>query len=195
MFGTFPGDACQKPLPAQGSRAHGSVGPRGAMGILSGVVRRVSTCEPVREGRPTKAAHVTRTQQGRRQDRMSSAAIVLVDREGFIRYWNEAATSLFGYPAREAVGQSLDLVVPPPYRAQHWAGFTRTMTESAALVDGGAINLPVLCKDGVERTFRARFLFLRDAQGRSAGAVALYSPPAETERPSSPVSPDPPRSP
>lgn len=35
MFGTFPGDACQKPLPAQGSRAHGSVGPRGAMGILS----------------------------------------------------------------------------------------------------------------------------------------------------------------
>jgi PAS domain-containing protein len=50
-------------------------------------------------------------------------AIVLSDREGLIQHWNEGAEQLFGYPAAEALGKSLDLIVPPEYRQRHWDGF------------------------------------------------------------------------
>lgn len=54
-------------------------------------------------------------------------ALIFADRDGIIRAWNGAAEALFGYPEDEAVGQSLDLIIPERLRAAHWAGFNRAM--------------------------------------------------------------------
>jgi PAS domain S-box-containing protein len=42
-----------------------------------------------------------------------AAALVFADTSGVVRSWNSAAESLFGHRAAEAIGQTLDLVVPP----------------------------------------------------------------------------------
>jgi PAS domain S-box-containing protein len=54
-------------------------------------------------------------------------AIVVADGEGLIRFWNPGAARIFGFAPAEAVGQSLDIIIPEPQRAQHWAGFRHVM--------------------------------------------------------------------
>ena len=57
----------------------------------------------------------------------ASDAIVATDAEGRITLWNPGAVRLFGFSAEEAIGQSLDLIIPENLRARHWAGFRHTM--------------------------------------------------------------------
>ncbi len=105
-----------------------------------------------------------------------SSAIVVSDIEGRIELWNRGAEELFGYSAAEAIGQSLDLIIPERYRERHWAGFNAAM-KTGNSVRSGAANpgLPALGKDGAERRFPARFLFLKDALEKPAGAMAIFS--------------------
>ena len=53
-------------------------------------------------------------------------AVVVADANGAIRFWNPAAERLFGYTKPEALGNSLDLIVPERFRERHWAGYNRT---------------------------------------------------------------------
>jgi len=47
----------------------------------------------------------------------ASDAIVAADRDGLIRFWNPGAERIFGFSSAEAVGQSLDLIIPERQRA------------------------------------------------------------------------------
>jgi PAS domain S-box-containing protein len=54
-------------------------------------------------------------------------AIIYADPQGIIHFWNHAAERVFGYAEAEALGQSLDLIIPERLRARHWAGYSATM--------------------------------------------------------------------
>ena len=54
-------------------------------------------------------------------------AILFADREGIIRLWNKGAERIFGCTAEEAIGQSLDLIIPEKLRERHWEGYHKTM--------------------------------------------------------------------
>lgn len=58
-------------------------------------------------------------------------ALIYADREGVIRAWNPGAEAVFGFSAAEALGQSLDLIIPERLRAAHWRGFERAMARGA----------------------------------------------------------------
>ena len=58
--------------------------------------------------------------------------IVYGDAQGIIRFWNVGASRIFGFSEAEAVGQSLDLIIPERLRARHWEGFERTMRTGAS---------------------------------------------------------------
>jgi PAS domain S-box-containing protein len=78
-------------------------------------------------------------------------AIVLADRDGRIVSWNPAATRQFGYEAREALGQSLCLIVPERYRGMAESGLARLRSGSALpRVLGASIQLAGLHKNGSE---------------------------------------------
>jgi PAS domain S-box-containing protein len=42
----------------------------------------------------------------------SSDAVVVVDAQGVICYWNPGAERIFRFSSGEAVGQSLDVIIP-----------------------------------------------------------------------------------
>ena len=42
----------------------------------------------------------------------SPDAIVYADAQGIIGFWNKGAERIFGFPAGEALGQSLDIIIP-----------------------------------------------------------------------------------
>jgi PAS domain S-box-containing protein len=112
-------------------------------------------------------------------------AVVLVDTTGTIVYWSEGASSLFGHP--NAVGRTLDVVVPEEYHEQHWAGFHRAMETGTAAASGSRMNIPVHCADGEVRAFPGTFSVVCDALGRAIGAVAIWSERRGDEAAFSPV--------
>jgi PAS domain S-box-containing protein len=50
-------------------------------------------------------------------------AIVYADAEGRIRFWNRGAERIFGFSEAEALGRSLDIIIPERLRARHWEGY------------------------------------------------------------------------
>ena len=75
-------------------------------------------------------------------------AVVIADTEGVIRFWNRAAERVFGWPAAEAVGRTLDLIVPEKHRATHWAGYRRVMAGGETSYAGRLLAVPALRGDG-----------------------------------------------
>jgi len=54
-------------------------------------------------------------------------AIIATDHAGLITFWNPGATRIFGFSQQEAIGQSLDIIIPENLRARHWDGYHKTM--------------------------------------------------------------------
>lgn len=93
-------------------------------------------------------------------------ALVGSDADGLIRVWNAAAERLFGFSAEEALGQSLDLIIPERQRPRHWAGYRETMrTRQTKYGAGELLSVPALCKDGSRKSVQFSILPLPAADG------------------------------
>ena len=103
-----------------------------------------------------------------------SDAIVATDREGMIAFWNPGATRIFGFPAEETMGRSLDLIIPENLRARHWEGFRHTMaTGESRYGQGDLLSVPALTKDGRRISVEFTIVLLCDAQQQPSGTVAV----------------------
>ena len=116
-------------------------------------------------------------------------AIVMASPDGTIQHWDAGAELLFGYSADEALGQSLDLIVPVEFRERHWIGFRSAVATGVCKLDRAATNIPVRCKDGTIRAFPGRFVFLQGARNEVIGVAALYSQRAGSEEAFGPIVP------
>lgn len=101
-------------------------------------------------------------------------AVVYADGEGVIRFWNAGAERIFGFGAAEAIGQSLDIIIPEGLRARHWAGFEETMRTGASRYGAGdLLAVPALRADGTRLSIEFTILPFRDAAGRMLGIAAV----------------------
>jgi len=101
-------------------------------------------------------------------------AIVGCDRDGVIRVWNAGATRIFGFGADEAVGQSLDIIIPERLRARHWDGWRHTMATGTSRYSGGdTLSVPALRKDGAQISVEFTISPLRDKAGAITGLAAV----------------------
>lgn len=100
-------------------------------------------------------------------------AILLSDKEGVIRFWNRGAEALFGHTATEAVGQSLDLIIPENLRARHWEGYGRVMASGETKYKTGLLAAPGLRKDGSRISLEFSMVLLRDAAGAMQGCASI----------------------
>jgi PAS domain S-box-containing protein len=104
----------------------------------------------------------------------SSDAIVVSDAEGRIVFWNPGAARIFGFDAVEAVGQSLDLIIPEKLRARHWQGYRHVMvTGHSRYGEGDLLSVPALTKDGRRISVEFTIVMLRDERGTAAGMASI----------------------
>jgi len=103
----------------------------------------------------------------------SPIAILYADRDGKIRFWNAGAEAIFGYSAQEAVGQSLDLIVPERQRPRHWEGWTRVMASGVTKYGRDALAVPSTKKDGSRISIEFNIVLLRAPTGELLGAAAM----------------------
>ena len=103
----------------------------------------------------------------------SPEAILIADREGIIRYWNDGAEQIFGYTAKEATGQSLDLFIPEKLRERHWAGYRRVMASGETKYKTGLLSSPGTRKDGTRVSLEFSIVLLRDDAGAVTACASI----------------------
>ena len=101
-------------------------------------------------------------------------AVVSADREGIIRDWNETAEHIFGHSAGQAIGQSLDLVVPEEERANHWRNFRRVMaTGLLNYRPDHVLDVEGLRRDGTRVMLDVALIAIPDEAGCLVGITAI----------------------
>ncbi len=100
-------------------------------------------------------------------------AILLSDREGRIRLWNRGCELVFGYSETEALGQSLDIVIPEKLRARHWEGYFKVMETGESAYGTKLLAVPALHKDGHQLSCAFSIVLLKDDSGKPAGVASI----------------------
>jgi PAS domain S-box-containing protein len=100
-------------------------------------------------------------------------ALIYADRDGNILRWNQAACALFGFGSAEALGRSLDLIIPEHLRAPHWTGYRAAMASGSTRLAGRPSLTRAVRKDGSKLYVEMTFAVVKDEAGAVVGSVAI----------------------
>src|SRR6516164_3094893 len=101
-------------------------------------------------------------------------AIVYADAEGVIRVWNRGATRIFGFAEAEALGRSLDIIIPENLRERHWQGYRATIrTGQSRYGDGQILSVPAVRQDGIRVSVEFTIVPFADDAGKMIGIAAI----------------------
>ena len=100
-------------------------------------------------------------------------ALIYSDRAGAIVRWNRASSVLFGLSAAEAVGCSLDIIIPEHLRAAHWKGFHAAIATGTMKLAGRPTLTRAMHKSGRKLYIEMTFALVKDADGGVLGSVAM----------------------
>ena len=146
-------------------------------GLAGGGDRR-----PEKEGRPmTDLPKDTRDRIGAALLDALPDAVIYADREGLIRHWNAGAERIFGFAAAEALGQSLDIIIPERLRERHWQGY-RHMMETGQSAHGPeeVLSVPAVTKAGESRSIQFTLAPVLNGAGAVEGIAAVLRDGTET---------------
>ncbi|HEX3035644.1 MAG TPA: PAS domain S-box protein [Thermodesulfobacteriota bacterium] len=100
-------------------------------------------------------------------------AIIFADRDGIIRLWNLGAEVMFGYRAGEALGQTLDLIIPERMQERHWEGYREVIKTGSTRYAWELLAVPAIRKDGTHFPIEFTIVLLHDRGGELLGAAAI----------------------
>lgn len=100
-------------------------------------------------------------------------ALVVADAGGVIGLWNAAAEHLFGFTKTDALGKSLDLIIPERLRERHWAGYDKAMASGETSPGRDLLRVPAVHKDGRPLSIAFTVAILFGAERRVTGIVAV----------------------
>jgi PAS domain S-box-containing protein len=100
-------------------------------------------------------------------------AIVVCDADGMIRLWNNGAQRMFGYSSSEALGQSLDIIIPVKLRKRHWDGYHNTMATGQTRYGDKLLSVPATHRDGHRLSIDFSVALLQQQDGRVVGISAV----------------------
>ena len=99
----------------------------------------------------------------------SRDAIIYADQEGLIRLWNRGAEAMFGFPAAEALGRPLDIIIPENLRARHGEGYRRVMASGSTAYAQDLLAVPALRRDGSRISVEFTIVLIRGEGGEGGG--------------------------
>jgi PAS domain S-box-containing protein len=100
-------------------------------------------------------------------------AIIAADTDGKILLWNPAAERIFGFTAEDALGRSLDLIIPERWRHRHWEGYERVMRTGQTRYGAEVLRVPAMHKDGRALSIAFTVALLQAGDGRIQAIAAI----------------------
>jgi PAS domain S-box-containing protein len=99
-------------------------------------------------------------------------AFILADLDGNIQLWNDGAQTIFGFSSTEAIGQSLDIIIPEHLRAAHWVGYHKAIAAEQILLGDQVMTTRSLRKDGSKAYVDMRFSLIKNQSNQLVGVLA-----------------------
>lgn len=99
--------------------------------------------------------------------------VIVCDAAGAITVWNASATRIFGFTEAEAIGQSLDLIIPERQRQRHWDGYHKTMETGITRYGADLLRVPALHKEGKPLSIAFTVAMLHTPDGAVSAIVAI----------------------
>jgi len=100
-------------------------------------------------------------------------AVIISDAGGNITLWNPAAERMFGFTQSEALGKSLDLIIPERLRGRHWDGYQKTMATGQTRYGNDVLRVPAVDKSGKALSIAFTVALLHSPQNQLTGIVAV----------------------
>jgi len=100
-------------------------------------------------------------------------AVIASDVHGLITMWNPAASRIFGFTEIEALGQSLDLIIPEKQRQRHWEGYHKTMQTGQTRYATDVLRVPAMHKEGHRLSIAFTVALLYSLEKTVTGIVAV----------------------
>ncbi len=100
-------------------------------------------------------------------------AVIFADAEGVIRVWNSGAETIFGYQASEALGQTLDLIIPERFQERHWDGYRKVMATGVTKYTDDMLAVPAAKRDGTRISLEFTITLLEGEDGAVQGIAAI----------------------
>lgn len=99
--------------------------------------------------------------------------IIVCDAAGAIIFWNAASTRIFGFTPEDALGKSLDLIIPERQRQRHWDGYHKTMATGETRYGSDVLRVPALHKEGKPLSIAFTVAMLYKPDGAVSAIVAV----------------------
>lgn len=80
---------------------------------------------------------------------IADCSVVICDGNGLIVNKNKKLKELLGYTDFELIGQSMDILIPEPYRREHRRRMQRAI-DNSSIINRTPLDLPMLKKDGTQ---------------------------------------------
>ena len=100
-------------------------------------------------------------------------AVIASDPAGAINLWNPAAERVFGYTEAEALGKSLDIIIPQRQQQRHWDGYNKTMETGVTKYGNDVLRVPAVHKDGRTLSIAFTVAMLHTPDGKISAIVAV----------------------
>ena len=107
-------------------------------------------------------------------------AVVVCDAAGAIIVWNDAAVRMFGFTREDALGKSLDIIIPERQRQRHWDGYNKSMATGETRYGNDVLRVPALHRDGRNLSIAFTVAMLYDEARKVKAIVAVIRD--ETQR-------------
>ena len=100
-------------------------------------------------------------------------AVVVTDAASRVIFWNPACERMFGYTGREAIGQSLDLIIPERLRQRHGDGYAQTMRTGETKYGTTLLRVPAVHRDGSALSIAFTVAMLNGPDGLPVAIAAV----------------------
>jgi PAS domain S-box-containing protein len=107
-------------------------------------------------------------------------AVAVCDASGRITFWNGAAERMFGFTQEEAVGSSLDIIIPERMRQRHWDGYHKTMETGHTKYGNDVLRVPAIGKGGKSLSIAFTVAMLYGPDGKVVAIASVMRD--ETDR-------------
>ena len=107
-------------------------------------------------------------------------AVMVCDKAGMVMLWNPACERLFGWTEAEALGQSMDMIIPERLRKRHWDGYHQTMATGSTKYGHDVLRVPAVNKQGAALSIAFTVALLLDQDDKVSAIASIVRD--ETDR-------------
>ena len=100
-------------------------------------------------------------------------AVMVCDAKGAITLWNPACERMFGHTEAEALGQSMDLIIPERLRKRHWEGYDKTMATGITKYGHDVLRVPAVDKRGTSLSIAFTVAMLYAPDGKVSAIASI----------------------